>query len=222
MQSPSVKVALAQMNVVVGDLQGNADRIIAQARAAHAAGVDLLVTPELALCGYTPEALLLRPAFLDACEAQLRRIAAELAGLAGLQVVVGHPRARDDGVARERSWSEPPCLNAASVLGAGRISHSYAKRELPNYQVFDERRYFYSGRDAGLGAVVFEVRGLKVGLLEDEARALNAPYLKRIHTALPWVLAKWAQSLDGRVATAGGHSQWISSCLLYTSDAADE
>ena len=175
MQSPSVKVALAQMNVVVGDLQGNADRIIAQARAAHAAGVDLLVTPELALCGYPPEDLLLRPAFLAACEAQLRRIAAELAGLAGLQVVVGHPRARDDGVARERSWSEPPCLNAASVLGAGRISHSYAKRELPNYQVFDERRYFYSGRDAGLGAVVFEVRGLKVGLLICEDAWFDEP-----------------------------------------------
>ena len=175
MQSPSVKVALAQMNVVVGDLQGNADRIIAQARAAHAAGVDLLVTPELALCGYPPEDLLLRPAFLAACDAQLRRIAAELAGLAGLQVVVGHPRARDDGVARERSWSEPPCLNAASVLGAGRISHSYAKRELPNYQVFDERRYFYSGRDAGLGAVVFEVRGLKVGLLICEDAWFDEP-----------------------------------------------
>ncbi len=170
-----MKVALAQMNVVVGDLQGNADRIIAQARAAHAAGVDLLVTPELALCGYPPEDLLLRPAFLAACEAQLRRIAAELAGLAGLQVVVGHPRARDDGVARERSWSEPPCLNAASVLGAGRISHSYAKRELPNYQVFDERRYFYSGRDAGLGAVVFEVRGLKVGLLICEDAWFDEP-----------------------------------------------
>ncbi|MFT7774611.1 NAD+ synthase [Roseateles sp.] len=174
MPSP-LKIALAQMNVVVGDLAGNADRIIAQARAAHATGVDLLVTPELALCGYPPEDLLLRPAFLAGCDEQLRRIATELAGCAGLQVVVGHPLARDDGVVRERSWSLPPCLNAASVLVGGRVAQTYAKRELPNYQVFDERRYFYSGRDAGLGPVVFDVRGLKVGLLICEDAWFDEP-----------------------------------------------
>jgi len=163
------------MNVVVGDLAGNADRIIAQARAAHAAGVDLLVTPELALCGYPPEDLLLRPAFLAACDEQLRRIAAELAACAGLQVVVGHPLAREDGIVRERSWSLPPCLNAASVLAAGQVTQTYAKRELPNYQVFDERRYFHSGRDAGLGPVVFDVRGLKVGLLICEDAWFDEP-----------------------------------------------
>ena len=165
MPSQPVKVALAQINVTVGDLAGNADRIIAQARAAHAAGVDLVVTPELALCGYPPEDLLLRPAFLAGCDEQLARIATELAGCEGLQVVVGHPMAREDGAVRERSWSLPPCLNAASIVAGGRITHTYAKRELPNYQVFDERRYFYSGRDAGLKPVVFDVRGLKVGLL---------------------------------------------------------
>jgi len=175
MPSPSVKVALAQINVTVGDLAGNADRIIAQARQAHAAGVDLVVTPELALCGYPPEDLLLRPAFLAACGLQLQRIATELAACAGLHVVVGHPMLREDGVARERSWSLPPCLNAASVLTGGRITQTYAKRELPNYQVFDERRYFYSGRDAGLGPVVFDVRGLKVGLLICEDAWFDEP-----------------------------------------------
>jgi len=160
-----LKIALAQINVVVGDLVGNADRIIAQARAAHTAGVDLLVTPELALCGYPPEDLLLRPAFLDACDEQLQRIAAELAGLQGLHVVVGHPREREGGSVRERSWSLPPCLNVASVLTGGQVVASYAKRELPNYQVFDERRYFYSGRDAGLSAVVVDVKGRRVGIL---------------------------------------------------------
>ncbi|WP_457394520.1 NAD+ synthase [Roseateles sp. P5_E1] len=164
MPSP-LKIALAQINVVVGDLVGNADRIIAQARAAHTAGVDLLVTPELALCGYPPEDLLLRPAFLEACDEQLQRIAAELADCEGLHVVVGHPREREGGAVRERSWSLPPCLNVASVLAGGQVVASYAKRELPNYQVFDERRYFYSGRDAGLGAVVVDVRGHRVGLL---------------------------------------------------------
>ncbi len=170
-----MKVALAQLNVVVGDLQGNADRIIAQAREAHRAGVDLLVTPELALCGYPPEDLLLRPAFLAACDEQLRRIAAELADCAGLQVVVGHPQARDAAVVRERSWSEPPCLNAASVLAGGQVVHTYAKRELPNYQVFDERRYFVSGRELGLGPLVFDVKGLRVGLLICEDSWFDEP-----------------------------------------------
>jgi NAD+ synthase (glutamine-hydrolysing) len=175
MQAQSIKVAVAQINVTVGDLSGNADRIIAQARQAHAAGVDLVLTPELALCGYPAEDLLLRPAFLAACDEQLQRIAAELAGCTGLQVVVGHPLARTEGVLRERSWSLPPCVNAASVLAGGRITHTYAKRELPNYQVFDERRYFYSGRDAGLGPVVFEVRGLRVGLLICEDAWFDEP-----------------------------------------------
>ncbi|PTT93283.1 NAD+ synthase, partial [Pelomonas sp. HMWF004] len=175
MTAQPVKIALAQINVTVGDLAGNADRIIAQARVAHAAGVDLLLTPELSLCGYPPEDLLLRPAFLSACAEQLHRISAELAACAGLHVVVGHPLVREDGVVRERSWSLPPCLNAASVLGGGRVLQTYAKRELPNYQVFDERRYFSSGRDAGLGAVVVDVRGLKVGLLICEDAWFDEP-----------------------------------------------
>ena len=170
-----MKIALAQINVVVGDLAGNADRIIAQARLAHAAGVDLLVTPELALCGYPPEDLLLRPAFLAGCEQQLQRIATELADLAGLHVVVGHPRERADDAVRERSWSLPPCLNAASVLAGGHVVATYAKRELPNYQVFDERRYFLSGRDAGLGAVVVDVKGTRVGLLICEDAWFDEP-----------------------------------------------
>lgn len=170
-----MKIALAQINVVVGDLVGNADRIIAQARQAHAAGVDLLVTPELSLCGYPPEDLLLRPAFLAACAEQLQRIAAALAGCEGLHVVVGHPQERAGGVARERSWSLPPCLNMASVLSGGAVVASYAKRELPNYQVFDERRYFCSGRDAGLAATVFAVRGRRVGLLICEDAWFDEP-----------------------------------------------
>ena len=159
----------------MGDLAGNADRIIAQARAAHSAGVDLLVTPELSLCGYPPEDLLLRPAFLAACELQMQRIAAALADLPGLHAVVGHPVAREEGAARERSWSLPPCLNAASVLAGGAVLATYAKRELPNYQVFDERRYFASGRDAGLGPVVVEIRGVRVGLLICEDAWFDEP-----------------------------------------------
>jgi NAD+ synthase (glutamine-hydrolysing) len=174
MPAPSVKVALAQLNVTVGDLSGNADRIITEARRAHALGAQCVLTPELSLCGYPPEDLLLRPAFLAACDAELQRIAAALADCAGLHVVVGHPVALGQG-ARERSWSVPGCLNVASVLSGGRVVGRYAKRELPNYQVFDERRYFASGRDAGLAPLVIEVGGVRLGLLICEDAWFDEP-----------------------------------------------
>jgi NAD+ synthase (glutamine-hydrolysing) len=136
------------------------------ARQAHAAGSRLVVTPELSLTGYPPEDLLLRDAFLEATEVALGDLARRLADLPGLRVVVGHPhRPPGRGDWRTRSVAVPRRFNAASVLGDGRILATYCKRELPNYQVFDERRYFASGREAGLGPVVFECAGVRFGLL---------------------------------------------------------
>jgi NAD+ synthase (glutamine-hydrolysing) len=177
-----VKVALAQVNATVGDLAGNARRIADAARAAHAAGARVVIAPELALTGYPPEDLLLRASFMQACDATLQALAQEAGALEGLHLVVGHPRAYDGGQdLRSKSMSVPRCLNAASVLAGGRVRATYAKRELPNYQVFDERRYFVSGRDAGLGPVVFEAEGLRFGLLicedawfDEPARAAQA------------------------------------------------
>ncbi|MDA8520733.1 NAD+ synthase [Acidovorax sp. NCPPB 4044] len=147
-------ISIAQFNFIVGDVQGNAQKIIAAARDAHAQGAGLLLTPELALCGYAAEDLYLRPAFLDACEQALDSVAEATAGLDGLAVVVGHPWRRIvDG--REC------CHNAASVLRGGRNEQTYAKQELPNYAVFDERRYFTPGS----GPCVFEVQGVRIGLL---------------------------------------------------------
>jgi NAD+ synthase (glutamine-hydrolysing) len=182
-----VRLALAQINAVVGDITGNARLIAEAARAAHAQGAQLVVTPELALTGYPPEDLLLRPAFMAACEAALGALVTELADCKGLVLVVGHPARGASGGAniapgsadvRSKSVSVQRAFNAASVLRGGRIEATYAKRELPNYQVFDERRYFASGRDAGLPALVFEVSGIRVGLLicedawfEEPARA---------------------------------------------------
>ena len=160
----SVKVALAQINATVGDLAGNARKIVDFSRRAYAQGARVVLTPELSLCGYPPEDLLMRPAFLQACSQALADCASALADLPGLSVVVGHPQPADQAGLRTRSQSEPNRLNAASVLSEGRITATYAKRELPNYQVFDERRYFVSGRDAGLGAVVFESGGVRFGL----------------------------------------------------------
>ncbi|WP_331651428.1 NAD+ synthase [Piscinibacter sp.] len=161
----SVKVALAQINATVGDLAGNSRRIVEAARRAHAQGARLVLTPELGLCGYPPEDLLLRPAFMEACADALADCAKALADLAGLHVVVGHPHQFGErGDVRSKSVTVQQRYNAASVLSAGRVTATYCKRELPNYQVFDERRYFASGRDAGQPPVVFEVDGLKFGL----------------------------------------------------------
>ncbi len=173
---PTVRIALAQFNATVGDLAGNARRIVDCARVAHAGGAALLVAPELALTGYPPEDLLLRPAFMQACAAELAALAAALAPLDGLTVVVGHPH-QFDGQADQRSRSHAVVqrFNAASVLAGGRVTATYCKRELPNYQVFDERRYFVSGRDAGQGAVVFEAGGRRFGLLVCEDAWFDEP-----------------------------------------------
>jgi len=174
--TPAVRIALAQFNATVGDLAGNARRIVDCARDAHAAGACLLVAPELALTGYPPEDLLLRPAFMQACARTLADLAAELAQFEGLAVVVGHPHQFGDrGDVRSRSHAVQQRFNAASVLAGGAVQATYCKRELPNYQVFDERRYFASGRDAGQDAVVFEAGGRRFGLLICEDAWFDEP-----------------------------------------------
>ena len=171
-----IKVALAQINATVGDLAGNARRIVDAARRAHAAGAQLLLVHELALCGYPPEDLLLRPAFMQGCADALAGMAAELASCEGLHVVVGHPHQFGvRGDVRTKSTAQSLRFNAASLLAGGRIAGTYCKRELPNYQVFDERRYFASGRDAGQGPLVFEVGGVKVGVLICEDAWFDEP-----------------------------------------------
>ena len=171
-----MRAALAQINATVGDLVGNAARLASAARKAHAQGALLVVAPELALCGYPPEDLLLRPSFLKACDQALLRLAEELSDCEGLHLVVGHPHAFGGaGDVRSKSLAVQSRFNAASVLTGGRVLATYCKRELPNYQVFDERRYFASGRDAGFGPVVFEAGGLRFGLLVCEDAWLDEP-----------------------------------------------
>lgn len=174
----SVKVALAQINSTVGDLEGNVARIVKSARAAHQQGARLVLTPELGLCGYPPEDLLLRPAFMQACADALSDCARALSDLPDLVVVVGHPHQFGErGDLRSPSVSVPQRFNAASVLSGGKILATYCKRELPNYQVFDERRYFASGRDAGQRAVVIEAGGLRFGLVICEDAWFEEPGL---------------------------------------------
>ncbi|WP_225783115.1 NAD+ synthase [Xenophilus sp. Marseille-Q4582] len=154
----TLQIAIAQLNYVVGDIAGNARRIVAAARQAHAKGARVLLTPELSIAGYAAEDLFLRPAFTAACDEAVLGIAADLADLPDMTVVVGHPTG---GSLRSRSVAVQQRFNAASVLRGGQVLATYAKRELPNYQVFDERRYFAPGQ----GVCVVEVQGVRVGLL---------------------------------------------------------
>src|SRR6266496_313533 len=126
-----VKIAIAQINCVVGDLAGNTNKILGYCERARTAGADLMLTPELALCGYPPEDLLLRGGFYRDCNAALERLAREVRGIT---LVVGHPH-EDQGKRH----------NAASVVKDGRIVGTYYKHVLPNYTVFDEERYFVPG-----------------------------------------------------------------------------
>jgi NAD+ synthetase len=143
-----LKIAIAQINCTVGDVAGNAARILTVAATAKAQGADLLLTPELALCGYPPEDLLLRPDFYRACERELSALADQL-GRLSLPAIVGHPAA--DGNLR---------YNAASLLRDGRVEATYRKHRLPTYEVFDEGRYFKAGTVPG----VFEINGVRCGV----------------------------------------------------------
>ena len=146
----SLRIAMAQFDFPVGDVAGNAARIaemIAEARDAYDA--DVVLFPELALSGYPPEDLLYRPSFLRDCEAAMARIAASATGIVA---IVGWPQAAGAVV-----------YNAASVLRDGGIAQTYRKRELPNYAVFDERRYF--DVDPDREDCVFEVAGVPLGLV---------------------------------------------------------
>ncbi len=158
----TLKISIAQLNFLVGDLEGNARKIFQAARESYDSGVRLMLTPELSLCGYAAEDLFLRPAFISACDDALIALTRQLAGLKGMTVVVGHPTGGDR---RTRSVSTSHRFNAASVLRDGGVVATYQKRELPNYQVFDERRYFTPGD----GICVFEAGEgegrIRVGLL---------------------------------------------------------
>ena len=172
----SLKIAVAQLNYCVGDMPGNAEKIIAAARACYSNGVRLLVTPELAICGYAAEDLFLRTSFVLACDDAVNLVARELAGLKGLTVVVGTPILVDGktGV-RTKSVAVQQRHNAARVLYEGAVVATYAKQELPNYQVFDERRYFTPGNQPCVFTAGEGDDAVKVGLLICEDAWFDAP-----------------------------------------------
>ncbi len=146
--SDTLGIALAQIDLLVGDVQGNAAKVIAAARSARAElGADLVLSPELGLSGYPPEDLLFHRGFRRQIEAGLARVRAE-AGAAA--VMVGFPEYTRAGI-----------YNSAALIAAGEVAAIHRKVELPNYKVFDEKRYFR----AGAQPTVVEVKGFRVGLL---------------------------------------------------------
>lgn len=142
-----LRCAAVQLNPTVGALEENANRILDAATRCEQADAHLALFPELALCGYPPEDLILRPHFMEDCARQIDRLAGQLPG--GLTCIVGAPVA--EGARR---------FNAAVVFQHGRIVGIYRKMLLPNYGVFDEKRVF----DAGREPLVIEVGKLRVGI----------------------------------------------------------
>jgi NAD+ synthase (glutamine-hydrolysing) len=145
-----MRIALCQMNATVGDIAGNGECVRAGVRAAAAAGAQLVLFPELALTGYPPQDLLLREHFLADTRAELEQVAREVREIVA---IVGFPERADD------------VYNAAAVLADGAIAAIYRKVHLPNYGVFDERRYFQPG--AGPGVIELGAHTLGVTVCED-------------------------------------------------------
>jgi len=137
-----MKIAIAQINPTVGDLTGNAKRILEAARQASSLGADLILTPELSLCGYPPRDLLMRPSFIQKMKQQVTDLAQKLPP--DLTALVGI--AEDNSSAENKG--EKPIFNSMALLQSGQVKEIFHKRLLPTYDVFDEDRYFESGNHA--------------------------------------------------------------------------
>ena len=141
----SIRLALCQRNLIVGDISGNVERIQESLAKVKGMGADLALFPELTITGYPPEDLLLKPHFAEDAEAALHALAD---GVQDIVAIVGFPELRDD------------LFNTAAVLAGGEVAARYRKRYLPNYGPFDEQRYFARGDDA----LVLDMDGIRVGV----------------------------------------------------------
>ncbi len=168
----ALRVAMAQLDMVVGDLEGNVGRILGSLRCAEAAGAQLCVFPELAITGYPPEDLLLKAGFVADTEAALGEVAGTTRGCAAVVGFVQQLPEATRGMVGESStgaetrtdtWAHrrPHLANAAAVCVGGRVAGVYRKRLLPNYSVFDEQRWFTPGDDP---PVLYRIGGVLVGV----------------------------------------------------------
>ena len=169
---PRLRVAAAQLNLVVGDLDGNAARILETYERAEAQGCDLVAFPELAITGYPPEDLLLRPAFVAQAAEALEKVAARTGRAAA---VIGFPEADGD------------LYNAAAVCANGKVLGVYRKHLLPNYSVFDEERYFEPWAEDG---PLFVVGGARVAVtICEDAWSPSGPILTQAESGAELVIS---------------------------------
>ena len=197
-----MKIALAQINSFVGDIENNSNLIIKRAKEASIRGAELFITPELSICGYPPEDLVLREDFLDACSKALKKIAKTMPSI---KMIVGHPLKKGSKI-----------YNAASLLFNGKIQGTYFKQTLPNYGVFDENRYFEPGEKE----FIFTHKGLKIGLLicEDAWSVSPGKLLKKksvdgiiVINASPYEIEK----SDTRIKVIAKLAQETKSTVIY-------
>jgi NAD+ synthase (glutamine-hydrolysing) len=177
-----MRVFVAQLNPIVGDLEGNTQKIIQALDRARVKQADVVLFPELTLCGYPPEDLLLHQSFIDAQEACLKKI---IHASAGLMVFVGLVR-------RNVSSGEKPIFNSAAVICDGKLLGYEDKRLLPTYDVFDERRYF----EPGTTSQIWEYKGKKIGVLICEDIWQHAGYVSYTQYAKDPVLDFLASAPD--------------------------
>ena len=180
-----MKISLAQINPTVGDIQSNYELILKHAKIAEKSNAEILITPELSICGYPPEDLLLNTDFIDECNNILLKIAKKFPSLI---IIVGHPRNYRGSL-----------YNSASILYKGKIKKTYDKQSLPNYGVFDEKRYFEPGKKP----LTFSHKGIKFGLLICEDMWAKEPIEKLLHVdyiicinASPYEINKYKSRID--------------------------
>ncbi|CCD29105.1 Glutamine-dependent NAD(+) synthetase (NAD(+) synthase (glutamine-hydrolyzing)) (NadE) [Candidatus Glomeribacter gigasporarum BEG34] len=216
-----VRIALAQLNPTVGDFSANLDLIVEAAQDAYRQGARLLITPELAVSGYPPEDLLLRPAFRIAAERTLTQLAARLSAFDGFYAVIGHPYWPGSGIARASSPpTHPACYNAASVLHRGQVIGTYLKHFLPNTSVFDEQRYFARGAQpfifnaAGIGYAVLICEDIWRLHVAQRAADAGAQILLALNSS-PYHIGKEAQ----RMAMLRARTQKTGLPIVYVNSA---
>lgn len=200
-----LRVALAQVNATVGDLEGNVERVLAAYDEAARAGADLVAFPELVVTGYPPEDLLLRPAFVSAAGEALEKIAARTGRVVA---IVGYPERRDGG----------PLANSAAVCSDGVIRGVYRKNLLPNYAVFDEQRYFSPSMEEG---PLFLIDGVRVAVsICEDIWSLTGPAISQARRGADVIVninasPYYAGRLSEREAMLTGRAAQIGIPILY-------
>ena len=195
-ESEPIKIQIAQFNAIVGDIRINTQKMLNLITTADDVGSHLIVFPEMALTGYPPEDLLFRDGFMTQVEQEIDYLCDSIPG--SISVLFGAPSRNDDSL-----------FNSAYCIQNNKISHVYHKQELPNYGVFDEKRYFSSGNQS----YVFECQKTKIGVLICEDQWIDSPISKLCQLDVDIVI-----SLNASPFQAEKHNDRLNICKNYASE----